>query len=356
MSSDFDGSLDRTAEFVAGLPGLDSWVPEDGGMQVLAVLSLGAAISRVDQLECEQLLKRIAKSVLSSGRPSPEDVAELNSAALLSVWANRVGKVFTKKGEKTPDFEADVGGTTVECEATNSERKSHHLDLESRSSDLVQRIQSVLHVPGLRVRFTDDADDSDFHDIVAASTYLLPGESRESVGRWFVQAYDAPVQPDEHAGNPTWWLRQYAQPATLQSSAQVTFAQNSQRVENRSSIEVHWTLSTKSYINSLSKKENAEQASGTCPFVVLCDVTQLPGAFGWYADKFAPILSTWSQKLSAVILFRRGITGFDSLQFEYQVHVNSNAKIQVPTEISLRSSGELTIPFNIARQLPPNAG
>ncbi len=122
-----------------------------------------------------------------------------------------------------------------------------------------------------------------------------------------------------------------------------------QQVHTRSAVEVHWCLSTKSYINSLSKKKNADQASGTKPFIVLCDVTQLPGAFGWYRDNLPPILHTWSKKLSAVILFRRGITGLDSLQFEYQVQINPNATLKAPKELTVRANGGMTIPFNQGR-------
>lgn len=135
-SSDFDGSLDRTVEFVASLPGLDTWVPAEDGMQVLSVLALGAALSKIDRVGCEQLLKRIAKSISSTGRPKAEDSAELNAAALLSVWAANVRVINTTKGQSTPDFEAAIAGVAVECEVTNSEQKSHQLELQTRSSNL----------------------------------------------------------------------------------------------------------------------------------------------------------------------------------------------------------------------------
>lgn len=355
-SSDVDGSLDRTAEFVASLPGLDTWVPAEDGMQVLSVLALGASLSKVDRVGCEQLLKRIAKSISSTGRAKADDSAELNAAALLSVWATNVRAIKTAKGKTTPDFEAAIAGVAVECEVTNSELKSHHLELQTRSSNLTKRLQSVLTAPGLRVRFTDDADENDFCEMIAAAVDILPGAKRESVGRWFIQAYDSPIQPDPDAANPVWWPKQYAQPATLQSSVQVSFSSAAKQVDTRSTIEVHWCLSTRSYINSLSKKENAEQASGTKPFLLLCDVTHLPGAFGWYFDNLPQILTTWDQKISAVLIFRRGITGLDSLQFEYQIQVNPNAGIKVPPELSLQPRGELTIPFNTPTHSSSNAG
>ena len=325
-------------------------------MQVLSVLSLGAAISKIDRVGCQQLLKRIAKSISSIGRPNTEDSAELNSAALLSLWATSVRTVNNEKERKTPDFEAVIGGVTVECEVTNSEKKSHYLELQNRSSDLTRRLQAVLTAPGLRVRFTDDADENDFCEMIAAAVNLVPGATRESIGRWFIQAYGAPIQPDPDAGNPAWWPKQYAQPATLQSSVQVAFSSETQRVDTRSTVEVHWRLSTKSYLNSLSKKENAEQASGTKPFILLCDVTHLPGAFRWYFDNLPQILSTWSQKISAVLLFRSGITGLDSLRVEYQVHINPNAEIKAPSQLSLHARGEMSVPFNLPGQSSSNAG
>ncbi|MBC3875975.1 hypothetical protein [Undibacterium flavidum] len=324
-------------------------------MQVLEILALGAAISKVDQAGCEQLLKNIAKSISLNGRPKAEDSAELNSVALLSVWANHVRTINTVKGRKTPDFKAVIGEIAVECEVTNSEPKSHQLELQNRSHDLTQRLQVVLTAPGLRVRFTDDANESDFCEMISAVVGLKPGETRESYGLWFIQAYETPIQADPDAGNPVWWPKQYAQPATFHFSFQVAHQSANQQVTSQSTIEVNWSLSTRSYINSLSKKENAEQASSTMPFILLCDVTHLPGAFGWYNDNFPPILKAWSQKISAVVLFCRGITGLDSLQFEYQIHTNPNAQIAAPEELTIQTKGKMTIPFNSPRQTSSNA-
>jgi len=347
---DFDGSLDQTAEFISNLPGLDTWVPANDGSQVLSVLALGAALGRIDQTGCEQLLRKIAGSIESIGHPHKEDAAELNSAALLSIWSSNVRGVATKKGLKTPDFEAEIGGVTVEFEVTNSEQKLHQANLQTRALDFVQQLQAVVLVKGLRVRFSDEISESEFQDMISQAAQLWPGAVRESVGRWYMRAYNSPIQPDPTDANPSWWPQQHAQPALLQSSVQVDFSSESQQADIRSAVEVQWCLSTKSYLNSLSKKEGAEQASGTRPFIVLCDVTQLPGAFGWYADNFPSILATWSQRLTAVILFRKGITGLDSLQFEYRVHLNTNAQHRVPIPLSVTDRGELTIPFNSTRR------
>ena len=356
LSSDFEGSLDRIAELVADLPGLETWVPAADGMQVLSVLSLGAVISRVDRFGCEPLLKRIGKSIAAIGHPSKEDAAELNSAALLSAWAANVRCVATQADVKTPDFTADVGGVEVECEVTNSEQKTHQVTLQERASALVQQLQAVLPVAGLRVRFSDQADERDFRNLVAEAASLTPGAIRESVDRWYIQGFDAPVQPDPDAALPGWWPKQYATPTILRSSVQVSHYFTAEHVDTRSGVEVHWCLSTKSYLNSLSKKQDAEQESGNVPFIVLCDVTKLPGAFGWYSDNLPPILKTWSRKLSAVILFRRGIFGLDTLRFEYRIYVNPNAKVQAPETLCNPSQGELQIPFNSGSQPASYAG
>ena len=357
-SSDFEGSLDRIAECVANLPGLDAWKPAADGMDVLSVLLLGATLSRVDQLGCESLLKKIAKSIAAVGRPNPEDSAELNSAALLSLWASNVRSVPTKTGVKTPDFKAEIGGVEVECEVTNSEQKSLQIALKERAIALAQHLQAVLPVAGLRVRFSDEADENDLHNLVVEAATLTPGEIRESNNRWHIQGFDSPVQPDLDAAIPSWWQKQYATPTILQSSFQVSHSSVAQQVDTRPGVEIEvlWCLSTKSYLNSLSKKQSAEQASGSVPFIVLCDVSQLPGAFGWYSENLPPLLKTWSQRLSAVILFRRVIPGLDTLQFKYQIHTNPNASLQVPTALRDPSQGELRIPFNSSGQSAKHAG
>ena len=138
---------------------------------------------------------------------------------------------------------------------------------------------------------------------------------------------------------PRWWPTQYAVPFVIHSSAQVTYSATAPRVETQPRIYVHSCLSTKSYLNSLSKKQHAEQASGSNPFIVICDVTHLPGAFGWYTDNLPQILKTWSRSLWAILLFRRRIAGLDSLQFEYQLYrkrhpLNSRSAFQCRSRAS----------------------
>ena len=66
---------------------------------------------------------------------------------------------------KAADFKAEIGGVEVECEVTNSEQKSLQIALKERASALVQHLQAVLPVAGLRVRLSDEADANDLHKI-----------------------------------------------------------------------------------------------------------------------------------------------------------------------------------------------
>ncbi len=72
-------------------------------------------------------------------------------------------------------------------------------------------------------------------------------------------------------------------------------------------LDIQWMLSTASYVNSLSKKSTAHQASGGKPFVVACNVTQLLGAFKWYEANLMPYLLQWNTAISAIILITQGI-------------------------------------------------
>jgi hypothetical protein len=346
LSSNFEGSLDRTADLVANLPGLSTWVPSEPAMNVFEVLSLGAAISKVDEEGFQQLFKNISKSILLKGRPNFEDTAELYSAALLSSWTSSVQQIKTAKGKKTPDFEAKIGEISIECEVTNSEQKQNYSELRSKSAELTKRIQAVVIAPWVRVRFMDIANEDDFLALTNAAASLAPGDNRESANRWYIHAFDSSIQPHIEKGTPSWWPKQYAHPVSLSASFELSIGSGNHRVDTLPTVEAFWCLSNRSYVNSLSKKQHAEQASGDKPFLILCDVTNLPGALGWHQDNLPQMLSSWSKKISAILLFRRTIREMESLEFEYQLYLNTSAIFNLPPELCVETKGEMTIPFD----------
>ena len=75
------------------------------------------------------------------------------------------------------------------------------------------------------------------------------------------------------------------------------------------------------------------------PFVVACEVTQLPGTFGWYSDNLNSHFSDWSNLISAIMLFRRSVHGLDILKWEFIFFKNPNATNPFPECVQIPNEG-----------------
>jgi hypothetical protein len=343
MFGDSPPGLQVTTDHVSRLSGLADWSPADGGMHLLDVLCLGATLSRVDTAGCATLVNKIAKSILAGGRPTKDDMAELTAAALFSEWATQVRCIPTQV-KPTPDFECSVSGGQIELEVTNSAAKQEQTARQNSAYELAKRLRTVPSGNGFRVRFVDQLSDAEMNSLCRCASTLVRGSAGEVIDRWYVEAVAPDAPPIPPLQVPAWWQPEFATPAMMQTEVVVAAGGVPAIVVSRN-LDIQWMLSTASYVNSLSKKSTAHQASGVSPFVVACNVTQLLGAFKWYEANLMPYLLQWSPAISAVILITQGIEHLDTLRWEYRLFTNPNATLLLSSVVHIPNSGSVIVPF-----------
>lgn len=336
--------LQSMTGYVSRLPGLANWVPAEGGIHLLDVLCLAATLSRVDSVACASLVSKVAQSILQNGHSDPDDMAELTAAAFFQEWSSQVRCISRQKSKKTPDFEVMISGEAIEVEVTNSDQKQEQAARQSTARHLAKRLQGLPLDNGFRVRFVDQLSEQEIENLLASASKLVCGTSSQVINRWYVEAVAPDTQPQPPSSVLQWWESEYATPAMMHTTVIQSFGKTPS-ISTPRNLDIQWMLSTASYLNSLSKKCEAEQASGTKPFIVVCNVTQLPGAFGWYEANLMPYLTKWSAAISAVMLIRQGVEHLDTLRWEFRLFVNPNATLPLSDAVKIPVSGHVTVPF-----------
>lgn len=336
--------LDILLNEISSLPNMQEWTPKDGGIDSLDVLCLAATLKRIKGSSCQITINKVIQSILKNETIAPEDYSELSTAAMFSNWVDKVESLPTRKGIKTPDFKAFYSNGVFELEVTNSNEKAEQIKRKSCAHNLSKRI-SVLNLKSdFCIRYVDILTEDELTCMLDKAVGLIIGESAEESGRWYIEAkYPTGKNVLLEPANPQ-WRSPYASPALFQASVAVDFS-GKNTVGMVQNIDIQWFLSTESYINSLSKKKDAEQATGDLPFVVACEVTQLPGAFGWYSDNLNSCFPYWSQLISAVMLFRRRIHDLDTLKWEFIFLKNPSATNPFPECVQIPKEGFVAQPF-----------
>lgn len=344
LCGDSPRGLQSMIDHVSRLPGLANWVPAEGEMHLLDVLCLAATLSRINSVASASLVNKIAQSILQNGHPDPDDMAELTAAALLQEWSSQVRCISRQKSKKTPDFEMMISDEVIEVEVTNSDQKQEQAARQSTACQLAKRLQELSLGNGFRVRFVDQLSEQEIENLLAAASKLVCGTSSQVINRWYVEAVAPDTQPQPPSPVLQWWESEYATPAMMHTTVTQTLGKTPS-INTPRNLDIQWMLSTASYLNSLSKKCEAEQASGMKPFIVACNVTRLPGAFGWYEANLMPHLVKWNAAISAVMLIRQGVEHLDTLRWEFRLFVNPNATLPLPDVVKIPASGHVTVPL-----------
>lgn len=315
---------------VQSLDGLSEWTPKSGGLAVLSVLSLGAALDRIDDSSFNPLLSAIATSLIQSDKASPDNLAELYAAALVRPWCDRVTSIRPIDGQRTPDLLATTQAVDVEIEVTIAVKKAEQNQRAEIAAALQSKLRELCVQKHLVVYFLDSLAVDDIDDIMRAAPDLEVNTFAEIESRWHIRARK-PNNGIVVAGvetPPTWYPEQLASPVSFQTSI-------GQEVP-AASVEVRWALSTKSYINPLKKKAERIQGSGNTPFLIAVDVSDLPGALNWYEQNLAAYLDIWPD-VSGVLVFQRSTILFNALSISYKLLQNPTAKLPLPQEILMRA-------------------
>ncbi len=293
-------------ETVRGLPGMHDWTPSDespirNAMPALFILRLGMILSRINDSSFESLLASLSESLRNSGSIDREDEAELITAALVRPWCDRVRYIPRSKHGRTPDLIATARGKKIEIEVTTANRKEEQERRRHAASALHSKLRSIPSDRHIVVHYLDPLTEAEEQAIIEAACRLDIGQATETENRWHV-AIAPPQGPTFNTMPmtpiPAWFPDQLATPASLSAGVHVAGSASAPTA----SAQLRWGLSTKSYINPLSKKAERPQGSGESAFAIAMDITQLPGGEQWYASELAGYWQQWPH-VSGVLLF-----------------------------------------------------
>ena len=295
--------LSRFTSRVCSMPGLSDWKPKhDGLLTLVKILGLGMILGRIDDASFHPLLNSVAGTLKEQDRPNNDDEAELVAAAIFHPWCDCVTYVQKNNRQRSPDLVAIVGKYTVEIEVTTGQRKDEQDKRVQIASDLEAKLCALPLKKHIFVHFLDSLNEDEESAIIRAASELSIGQVAEVKDRWHIRIseqdsngiYSISSEP------PSWFPEQPATPASLRGA----FSTGNGSIVPTASAQARWSLSTKSYLNPLSKKAERHQGSKTNPFLIALEVTDLPGAEQWYEHGLTGYWPLWSD-VSGVLLFRR---------------------------------------------------
>jgi hypothetical protein len=320
---------------LTGLEGLAGWTPSNDA-SIVDILCVASALAELSSHSCESFKRKIGKSLLDENAIDSDKLAELCAATLISRFVLNLESIGEEGTRKTPDFKGSTASKSIEFEVTNSTEKVSQSERKQMCNKLQSKLRLLQPKLNLKIRFVDNLTDNDIDNICETVNSIKIGEAFQQENLWYVEA----VHNQEQIEEPDWLVNPYAIPVSLSFSFIVSPGYSATISDH---LDIQWVLSTHAYINSLSKKTDASQSSDTIPFVILCDVTSLPGAFKWYSSNIADYMKYWDEKISSVIIINRSLQDFGTLRISYMRFENPTCKHNLPADFDIPSSGHVDI-------------
>jgi hypothetical protein len=289
------------------------------------------------------LRQRIGGAIARNGFPDPNDLAELDCAALMILNQAKMLKRIQKTSFPTPDYHVYWDNTVIEVEVTKAQPKETRIETEKSTKSLMERLVALELKWHIVIYFANRLTEEDIQLLLQTLREAKLGHYR-LLDRWwlFIENLPPPVpeaelrmQIDDTVG--AWpvsgWLSDIVQTG-FESGFRTYSPEEGKLAVNI--IDINAGVPRKNYINPLERKATRVQGSKAAPFIVAIDIGELPGGFAVYQQ----ILPTYLEKhpdISAVLLFERTSEGKGFLQihngFEWtwKLHLNSNADHPLPS-------------------------
>ena len=325
---------------ITSLPGLANWIPSGVGSDFLELANFAACTAKIDPNSCKKLIEKVSNLIKTKHDPDSSIRAELYAAALLKEWATSLIYI-PESSSPTPDFLAIINGNTYELEVTSSKEKEEQILRKGIAHQLSKKLLNENNISKCIVRLSDTFSKNDINDVMIASKTLAEGDFIQENEKWYIMNLGNSNPPNPNS-IPEWAFSKYATPALFSNSFEITLGENN-NLSIPSKNDIQWILSTKSYLNSLSKKQEAKQASGNFPFFILCDVTHLPGAFKWYEEHLEAFLPSWNKKISGVLFMDRAMAQLAILEINYMLIKNLSSDKPLSKDFKIKNRGKICI-------------
>ena len=301
-------------------------------MDLYKVVSIGFAIDGYDEgIKKFPIWEKARSEIASDGAISSGTWGEISTIAILSKICEMKLSPIQTSTTKTPDFLAVVNGSEAEIESTKASRKALQMEMSQKYNDICREISSVKQ-DGIDavVHIGNGFEQSDKEEIL--NFYKSNGAnkvSKEVKNRYHASISD-PAFPqgvimsgDHQVKNPSWFnksddlVNQFCFDVKVSSDTSVNYGQT----------RILFQTKVNRYMDPVKRKMAAFQGSGTRPFILFLDVTNLPKAIDIYSKKAGNFLSKY-EMLSCLVVFNN-LLGFETCGFNFIIIENASARFPV---------------------------
>lgn len=321
------------------LPFVDGWCPNDMYLGTLSsIFNIGLPFALLANNATAESHRREVGVAFDRGECAPASLlSEIHAGALLSNWGGNV-RFIPRQARPTPDIEVSWGNeVTLDVEVARGEIRQLHKSVQRGIDAFAGAVQAGDMAWNLVGFIADASDSADLSAMLDAAINLLPGQSAEDVGRWYLRAV-ALEHRDEVVGanstelfGPGWWPCN--EPSYFVTSTLI--GTNSNPVVLLRSL-----VPLASYMNPILRKATGGQRSPGNPYLIALDVTDLPRAHERIVNDLIGYFEIWDH-VSAVLLFEpRFYIGVERKEYVVSIHRNPTACVALPPQLAVIQVGE----------------
>ena len=144
------------------------------------------------------LRQKIGGAIARNGFPDPNDLAELDCAALMALNQAKVLKRIPKTSFPTPDLQVQWDDTAIEVEVTKAQPKKTRIEVEKLTRSLLERIFALKLQWHIVIYFVNTMTEEDIQSLLQTIREAKPGHYR-LLDKWrlFVKNPPLPVPEAE---------------------------------------------------------------------------------------------------------------------------------------------------------------
>jgi hypothetical protein len=321
----------RFVESLEQLPGLENWSPP----QSIAagwprIVAWGQVVDVTRSLPgAQELHGAVAASILRGGEPDPDTLAELSGAALcIELGAIAAGRI--PEGEnRTADWRMIwPEDAEVDVEVACAQRKPKHVRNLEAAKTLAAEVSDRTRSFDVVVDIVDPRNADDRQAVKEAIRHISANDPVCSSGRWAVRAL-----PLARGATVLWTAGQDSAPVWWPSdlARNCFFARQLATVDAKEAppqVRIWFGVPFVAYINPVMRKADRPQHTEGLSFLVVVDITNLPGAFEEMTRVIAGFLPFWTA-VGGVLIFRT-IAALDRVGWSWRLIRNPSAAVLLP--------------------------
>jgi hypothetical protein len=285
----------------------------------------------------DPFVKKFVEAFSGKASLNEDAFSELQALALMRALGFTRARIVERTSEKTHDFDLSWDDENIEVEVTRAGPKDANLILSQQAEAIANRIYSNSRNFDVIVHISRLLTSGEVDRLISAALHLKTGETKEEKEVWKIVGEEISRAPGviEFVGEshslPGWWRRgmcMFHLHAILQSADSMLPTPR---------VKIYFPVVYDSYLNPARKKAQKFQGTANLPYVVVIDVSNLPGAFTFFENGLEASLPNW-KRVSAVLLFEN-YKAADQVGWTLQLFKNPGANL--PLKEGSRGIGDL---------------